>query len=216
MMRKFILAVLGALGGAVALLLVAGRMYQGSDAQLIDDSKAAMRASLFDPTSATFEDLRVVKHDQDRRIVCGSVNAKNRLGGYVGRRPFLYNGYAAVIYGDAETSTEVDVTLRVYHAEVLACDPKHKMPLTAQERDRQYREMTGRPWPWSPEGEEKARKERQQAWEELRQLNPGLPMFDGPPGPPQVIQAPQVPKDLPVELGGRARVMQNPHFRKSQ
>ena len=59
---------------------------------------------------------------------------------------------------------------------------------------------------------EGARKERQQAWERLRQLNPGLPTLGGPGEPPKVIENPQVPKDLPALLGGRARVFQNPHF----
>jgi hypothetical protein len=60
--------------------------------------------------------------------------------------------------------------------------------------------------------EEEARKERQQPWERLRQLNPGLPTLGGPGEPPKVIENPQVPKELPALLGGRARVFQNPHF----
>ena len=153
-MRKVILAVawrprlrrraaLSFLGCAVALLLVAGRMYQSSDARLIDVSKDAMRASLFDPASATFEGLRVVKHDQDR-IVCGLVNAKNRLGGYVARRPFLYNGYAAVIYDDDDW--------RRYGAEMLACDP------TLEERRREFERRRARP----PQDQQKAREEQEE------------------------------------------------------
>ena len=184
-MHKFILAVFGVLGCFFTLLLVASEMYhyQGSDSRLIDDAKDAMRAGLIDPASATFEGLRVVKHEQGR-IVCGLVNAKNRLGGYGGRREFLYNGHSAVIYGKDGTHTEADA-VRLYRAEVLACDP--------------WREET--------------RKERQQASERLRQLNPGLPTLGGPGEPPKVIENPQVPKDLPALLGGRSQVIQNPHFR---
>jgi hypothetical protein len=112
MMRKVYLAVLG-----VPLRLMAGCM-QDKDAQLIDDAKASVRASLIDPASATFEGLRVVsvvKDEHDRRIVCGLVNAKNRLGGYGGRRLFMYNGYSAAIYDDNDW-------LR-YAEEMLACDP---------------------------------------------------------------------------------------------
>ena len=120
-------------------------MYQSSDARLIDVSKDAMRASLFDPASATFEGLRVVKHDQDR-IVCGLVNAKNRLGGYVARRPFLSNGYAAVIYDDDDW--------RRYGAEMLTCDP------TLEERRRGVRAAAGTAAAGPAEGAGRSRRRR--------------------------------------------------------
>lgn len=44
----------------------------------------AVRERLFDPGSAQFRDVRVV-----RAGYCGRVNAKNRMGGYVGFREFF-------------------------------------------------------------------------------------------------------------------------------
>lgn len=50
---------------------------------VIDDIKGG----LIDPYSAQFEDVHV-----HGRIVCGEVNAKNRMGAYTGREAFI--GYA--------------------------------------------------------------------------------------------------------------------------
>jgi hypothetical protein len=55
------------------------------------------RSSLFDPYSAVYETRKPVRgwgraDDGVMRVfwaVCGTVNAKNRFGGYVGQRPFL-------------------------------------------------------------------------------------------------------------------------------
>lgn len=50
-------------------------------------AKKAVSSQLYDPDSAKFEGLTKGVEDY---IVCGQVNAKNRMGGYVGARPFFY------------------------------------------------------------------------------------------------------------------------------
>lgn len=52
-------------------------------------AKEAVRKGLIDPDSAKFSDLRDGKTKGD---VCGFVNAKNRMGGFVGDTPFVYRG----------------------------------------------------------------------------------------------------------------------------
>lgn len=53
----------------------------------------AASAQLTDPDSAKFRNIRygyLVRGKPDHRIVCGEINAKNRMGGYVGYTPFNY------------------------------------------------------------------------------------------------------------------------------
>jgi hypothetical protein len=52
-----------------------------------DSVKNAIRRNLKDPESAQFTDVRIY---QGGNVVCGSVNAKNAYGGYVGARDFVY------------------------------------------------------------------------------------------------------------------------------
>jgi hypothetical protein len=98
-MLKVGLVVVGLLVGGVTVYLIPTVIDQHSDARLIDDAKAAVRKKLNDPDSARFEELRIVKIGEIR-IVCGTVNARNRLGGYAGRQPFFYNGIFVELYGD--------------------------------------------------------------------------------------------------------------------
>ncbi|RYE72165.1 MAG: hypothetical protein EOO81_04105 [Oxalobacteraceae bacterium] len=60
-------------------------------------AKEAVRLLLSDPASAEFIDVAT-----NEKATCGSVNARNRLGGYVGYQPF--------IYADEEARIGYDVT----------------------------------------------------------------------------------------------------------
>lgn len=54
--------------------------------------KTVITRQLIDPVSAQFTDFRarkVLSNNGTGYQVCGYVNSKNRLGGYVGKRPFL-------------------------------------------------------------------------------------------------------------------------------
>lgn len=63
---------------------------QAQDTALFKRAKAQASKGLFDPYSVKFEDLRVIKKDKGTAYVCGTFNAKNRMGAYVGLQPFLY------------------------------------------------------------------------------------------------------------------------------
>lgn len=96
-MKRLILASL------LALTSVANAKYDTSvsDKQIIDDAKGMVSASLKDPDSATFKNVKVyrVKNkntcDVNVSAVCGAVNAKNSYGGYVG-----YSNFAVVLLGE--------------------------------------------------------------------------------------------------------------------
>lgn len=51
------------------------------------DAKVAVKKLLNDPDSAKFSEMQDGKNPGD---ACGLVNAKNRMGGYVGSTPFFY------------------------------------------------------------------------------------------------------------------------------
>lgn len=83
--------------------------YPSSYEQIV---KANFATSLFDPYSAVFTFTRAPTKGYGGNpidgakigwIVCGTVNAKNRMGGYVGAKPFV-----VVISKDAVIHREID------------------------------------------------------------------------------------------------------------
>jgi hypothetical protein len=58
-----------------------------SDQPLVHEAKAAVISHLRDPDSAKFGDV----YANNKGVVCGSVNAKNAYGGYVGFSAFWYD-----------------------------------------------------------------------------------------------------------------------------
>jgi hypothetical protein len=62
------------------------------------EAQEAVKKLLNDPESARFSEVKAGKQQGD---VCGMVNAKNRMGGYVGDTPFFYeksSGYTAMLH----------------------------------------------------------------------------------------------------------------------
>jgi hypothetical protein len=51
-------------------------------------AKKLIETDLIDPSSVQYRN--VVLYSED--VVCGEINAKNRMGGYTGFSPFIYNG----------------------------------------------------------------------------------------------------------------------------
>ena len=72
---------------ALALLITLGscRFIPGTQANEIAEAQKAVRYRLNDPDAGQFRNDRVIG-----RMVCGEVNAKNRLGAYTGFRPYAY------------------------------------------------------------------------------------------------------------------------------
>jgi hypothetical protein len=85
-------------------------------------AKEAISQMLVDPDSAQFHDLRRAKRIGGREVICGEVNAKNKLGGYVGRQPFAYDpsiGVAVFLAADS---------WRSYQEYFLACGVPNPAP----------------------------------------------------------------------------------------
>ena len=90
----------GILLSAVLACMVAGCDYLPTEE---NEAKNAVKAVLFDPDSAKFSGIR-----KGRRagVWCGLVNAKNKMGGYVGNKGFAYRG--APGGGDVDFAPEED------------------------------------------------------------------------------------------------------------
>jgi hypothetical protein len=72
--------------------------------RFVNRAKATLTEEFNDPESANFRRLSVTQ-DKAGRTLCGEVNAKNRMGGYVGYRRFI------VSYSSAEdkfTGTQME------------------------------------------------------------------------------------------------------------
>ncbi len=68
-------------------------------ARTIVAAERAVRASLKDPDSAQFRDVRTNYTEEFGVVACGRVNAKNDLGGYTGFRRFISSGQSVILEG---------------------------------------------------------------------------------------------------------------------
>lgn len=66
------------------------------------EAQDAVAAKLTDPNAAEFRDVHT---GADGQTVCGEVNAKNALGGYVGFERFIRNKKASYLSLEATTET---------------------------------------------------------------------------------------------------------------
>jgi len=72
----------------------------------VNDAKREVRQHLVDPSSAQFES---VHENPNTGAVCGLVNAKNRMGGYVGATPFVYEKpYGATLVQEEPTERDFE------------------------------------------------------------------------------------------------------------
>lgn len=74
----------------LVLLVLAGASWAGYDRFApVPNAKRAVSAILLDADSAKFANVRYVS---EAKAVCGRVNAKNTMGGYIGFKPFIVEG----------------------------------------------------------------------------------------------------------------------------
>lgn len=79
---------------AILLALTATTSFANQNA--INIVKSTIKSTLKDPESAIFKDVKIVTNSKGEKSICGSYNAKNSYGGYVG-----YKGFSA----DVKTGT---------------------------------------------------------------------------------------------------------------
>jgi hypothetical protein len=73
----------------------AGKFTPATEAQA-DTAKATVIATLKDPDSARFGPITT-----DGKVICGTVNAKNAFGGYVGPKVFAVDGGIVHMHGSS-------------------------------------------------------------------------------------------------------------------
>lgn len=90
-------------------------------------AKASVQKLLTDPYTAQFHELRGAARGT-HKFVCGTVNAKNRMGGYTGKTPFSYdveNGAAYIVNSPVSAFEAGEWPLR-------PCYPSIEIPLTLE------------------------------------------------------------------------------------
>lgn len=89
------------IGAVVALVALVAAGSFGYRMHLVNELRKPVLALMNDPDSAQFRGERLRGWTVADGLLCGEVNAKNRMGGYVGYRPFsAYGGFATVGDGD--------------------------------------------------------------------------------------------------------------------
>lgn len=81
--------------------------------EALDLGASAVAALLTDPESMQLRHLSIAP-GTDETMLCGEVNAKNRMGGYVGFTPFVASARGAIILptnGEAEDRLGVEATI---------------------------------------------------------------------------------------------------------
>lgn len=74
---------------SLALMVGSCSFIPGTDAHTEKAARSILSDTLFDADSAKFRNLREVEDSKDGLVICGEVNAKNRMGAYIGFRRFV-------------------------------------------------------------------------------------------------------------------------------
>lgn len=98
----------------------------------IAEMHAPLLASLKDPESAQF---RNEHYGSDGEYLCGEVNSKNGMGGYVGFRRFISTSSNFALDGYSVSSIDVEATTRRVDMEIAIMKKEKRIP-TDEEVDR--------------------------------------------------------------------------------
>lgn len=66
--------------------LIAILLLSGCGNKNIETAKRSIEERLLDPSSVQYRNVKAYSEN----VVCGEVNGKNTMGGYVGYKPFIY------------------------------------------------------------------------------------------------------------------------------
>lgn len=88
-------------------------------------AKAAMSKKLTDPESVRWGEFWDVTEKDGSALVCGAVNSKNAMGGYVGMTGFTYEWVEnrAILLFSGETDPDAGIATRLYREYCLS-DPR--------------------------------------------------------------------------------------------
>lgn len=101
--------------GLVIFLAVAVAGVYGWRQYLISDAHQLLLSDLADPDAALFRNVSYVGEWSGRGVVCGEVNIKNRMGGYIGyRRYFVWPEVVGVKKADYQIEGNRIVSDRIY------------------------------------------------------------------------------------------------------
>ncbi len=100
------------------------------------NAQRAVSKNLFDPFSAQFDGLRTVNYES-REYVCGYVNAKNRMGAYIGNHQFVYDTLIglALVNDDSDATKALKDRFQPCLPESMRTSKASKGPNTASVND---------------------------------------------------------------------------------
>lgn len=86
-------------------------------------AKVLLQRKMVDPESARFTDLFKVQTSSEGDVVCGIVNSKNRMGGYVGGKGFIFEPRLSRATIMATGDSDPDYSLQAAAAYCVHCAP---------------------------------------------------------------------------------------------
>lgn len=112
------------MGRGLMIMLAASGLLAGCGNKL-EEAQEATAQKLIDPSSAQFRDVR-----WNDETVCGEVNAKNRMGGYVGFKQFYADEFEGkwLIYFVGPDTLNGDKSGDMW---IMKCDPDQDRQLEA-------------------------------------------------------------------------------------
>jgi hypothetical protein len=89
-------------------------------------AKALLQRKMIDPESARFTDVYSFQTPNEGEIVCGLVNSKNRMGGYVGNKGFIYEKALnrATIMATGDSDPDYSMQAAAAYCVHCASDPR--------------------------------------------------------------------------------------------
>lgn len=70
------------------------------------EAEEAVKRSMLEPAATQFRDVKTC--DADQNLIVGDFNAKNRVGGYEGFKPFYYTEHRAIFAEDGDFAKMTD------------------------------------------------------------------------------------------------------------
>jgi hypothetical protein len=89
---------------SICIGLIAAAFLAGCGKSRIEAAHDLVKDGLSDPDSALFKDDREYAQKDGKVVVCGRVNAKNRMGGYVGYRMYIVEDEKALVMNEDNAS----------------------------------------------------------------------------------------------------------------
>jgi hypothetical protein len=126
MRHQFTAAIAAILCFATTTLQAQASVIDGSDETLPDgivtEVIVGLAETFADPSSAQFHSLQMNGQPKSIQSLCGFVNLKNQMGGYVGFQPFVYTSFTKELRVVRDAPGSVGYDFQMLALEAKLCD----------------------------------------------------------------------------------------------